>query len=233
MLSFATLNEVGGFVREVRGSQLIPSSIEIINDIAIQSLKLPVPLNTHYLVAIGLEGICESVERQISEMSEIGKKYGTLQTGTLDTEKHQSFWIAIRDFSQGLIGSNPNFISLKSNFLISKCKEILEGYEKNIGDFGMEGAFICHAGSGILYSYLLVGKHFQSKIKQLVELIENLTAEAVTNGGNLIVESSPLAIKKKINVWGQPRSDYLIMRRLKEQIDPANILNRGRFVGGI
>jgi FAD/FMN-containing dehydrogenase len=47
------------------------------------------------------------------------------------------------------------------------------------------------------------------------------------------VESSPLLIKKKVDVWGQSRSDYLVVRRLKEQIDPAGILNIGRFVGGI
>jgi FAD/FMN-containing dehydrogenase len=47
------------------------------------------------------------------------------------------------------------------------------------------------------------------------------------------VESSPLLIKKKVDVWGQSRSDYLIVHRLKEQIDPTGILNIGRFVGGI
>jgi FAD/FMN-containing dehydrogenase len=38
-LSFATLENADGFVRELRGSQLIPSSIETLNAIAVSKMK--------------------------------------------------------------------------------------------------------------------------------------------------------------------------------------------------
>ncbi len=233
--SFAKLEEADGFARQVRSSQLIPSSIEILNAIAVQKMKYPVsmPPNGNYLVAIGLDGVAESIDRQISEMSEMSKKHGVLEAVTLDSEKHQAFWIAIRDFSKGLTEKCPNLISLKSNFLISKSGEMLGSYEKITSEFGMDCAFICHSGNGILYSYILAEKNLRSKIESFVELIGKLTSEAVKNEGNLVVESSPLLIKKKVDVWGQSRSDYLVVRRLKEQIDPAGVLNIGRFVGGI
>jgi glycolate oxidase FAD binding subunit len=235
LFSFAKLEEADGFAREMRGSQLIPSSIEILNSIAVQKMKYPasMPPNGNYLVAIGLDGVAESIDRQISEMSETGKKHGVLEAVTLDSDKHQAFWIAIRDFSNGLTEKSPNLISLKSNFLISKSGEMLRNYEKITSEFGMDCAFICHAGNGILRTYILASKNLRSKIETFIELIEKLTSEAVKNEGNLVVESSPLLIKKKVDVWGQSRSDYLVVRRLKEQIDPAGILNIGRFVGGI
>lgn len=234
-LSFAKLEEADGFARQVRSSQLIPSSIEILNAIAVKNMKysISMPPNGNYLVAIGLDGVAESIDRQISEMSEMSKKHGVLEAVTLDSEKHQAFWIAIRDFSKGLTEKCPNLISLKSNFLISKSGEMLGSYEKIADEFGMDCAFICHSGNGILYSYILAEKNLRSKIESFVELIGKLTSEAVKNEGNLVVESSPLLIKKKVDVWGQFRSDYLVVRRLKEQIDPAGILNIGRFVGGI
>ena len=234
-LSFATLEEADGFAREVRGSQLIPSSIEILNAMAVQKMKysISMPPNGKYLVAIGLEGVAESIDRQISEMSEMGKKQGTLEAVTLDEERHQAFWVALRDFSKGLTEKSPNLISLKSNFLISKSGEMLGSYEKITNEFGMDCAFICHSGNGILYSYILAEKNLRSKIESFVELIGKLTSEAVKNEGNLVMESSPLLIKKKVDVWGQSRSDYPVVRRLKEQIDPAGILNVGRFAGGI
>ena len=141
--------------------------------------------------------------------------------------------MSIRDFSKGLRENYPNLISLKSNFLISKSDEMLGSYEKIARESGIECAFICHSGNGILYSYVLPGKKFRSKIESFIELIGEMTAEAAKNEGNLVIESSPLLIKKKVEVWGQSRSDYQVVRRLKEQIDPAGILNRGRFVGGI
>jgi len=235
LLSFAKLEEADGFAREVRSFQLIPSSIEILNAIAVQNMKysMSMPPNGNYLVAICLEGVAESIDRQISEMSGMGKKHGVLEAVTLTSEKHQAFWVAIRDFFYGLTQEYPNAIALKSNFLISKSGEMLGGYEKITREFGMDCAFICHSGNGILYSYVMPGKKFRSKIESFVELIGKLTSEAVKNEGNLVVESSPLLIKKKMDVWGQSRSDYLVVRRLKEQIDPAGILNIGRFVGGI
>ena len=235
LLSFARLEEADGFAREVRSSQLIPSSIETLNAFAVQKMRysMSMPPNGNYLVAIGLEGVAESIDRQIAEMSEMGRKHGFLEAVTLDSEKHQAFWVSIRDFSQGLTETYPNLISLKSNFLISKSDEMLGSYEMIARELGIECAFICHSGNGILYSYILPGKKFRSKIESFIELIGKVTAEAAKNEGNLIIESSPLLIKKKVEVWGQSRSDYQVVRRLKEQIDPAGILNRGRFVGGI
>jgi glycolate oxidase FAD binding subunit len=235
LLSFARIEEADGFARALRGSQLIPSSIETLNAIAVSKMKysMSMPPNGNYLVAIGLEGVVESIDRQVSEMSEMGKKYGVLETVTLDSEKHQAFWSAIRDFSYGLTQEYPNAITLKSNFLISKSGEMLSSYEKVANEFGVDCAFICHSGNGILNSYILPGKNFRSKVESFVEIIGKFTFEAVKNEGNLVVESSPLLIKKEVNIWGQSQSDYWVARRLKEQIDPTGILNMGRFVGGI
>jgi glycolate oxidase FAD binding subunit len=235
LLSFAKLEDADGFSRELRGSQLVPSSIETLNSIAVRELKysLSVPPNANYVIAVGSEGIAESIDRQISEMGELGKKHGVLEAVTLDSDAHQAFWIAIRDFSKGLTEAYPSLISLKSNVLISKVGEIFGKYEKMARESEIHCALICHSGNGILYSYLLQGRNFRSKIERFVEIIRELASEAVRNEGNLVVESSPLSIKRRVEVWGQSRADYVIARRLKEQIDPKGTLNIGRFVGGI
>ncbi len=234
-IPFATIGDANGFVQEIAHSQLIPASMNVINGMAVKKLKdtVSMPQNGNYLVAIGLEGVAESVERQISEMAERGRKHGALEAIPVDSEKHRTFWNAIRDCGQGLAEGYSNLISLKSNFLISKGGGMLRNYEKIAQGLGFDCAMICHCGSGILYTYVLVGKNLRSKTESLVKLIEDLTSEAAKNGGNLVVESCPLAIKKRIDVWGQSRSNYRIMRHLKEQMDPAGVLNPGRFVGGI
>jgi len=235
LFNFARLEEAYGFAREVRNSQFIPSSIETLNAMAVQEMKSPMgmPPNGNYLIAIGLEGVSEGIERQLSGLSDMGKKHGALEALTLNAEKHHAFWIALRDFPQDLKENYPNLISLKSNFLISKWGEMLKSYENIVQEKGIGCAFLCHSGNGILYSYILSEKNLRSKIGSLIEIIEKLKSEAVKNEGNLVVELSPLSIKKKVDVWGQPRSDSQMMCRLKEQIDPTGILNPGRFVGGI
>lgn len=52
-------------------------------------------------------------------------------------------------------------------------------------------------------------------------------------GGDAIVERCPDSVKEYIDVWGQEPSGMAIMRRIKGQFDPANVLNPGRFIGGL
>ncbi|PKB63950.1 MAG: hypothetical protein BZY80_04675 [SAR202 cluster bacterium Io17-Chloro-G2] len=56
---------------------------------------------------------------------------------------------------------------------------------------------------------------------------------AAARGGNAIVERCPPAVKRNIDVWGEPSQSIEIMRRIKKRFDPSGILNSGRFVGGI
>jgi len=110
---------------------------------------------------------------------------------------------------------------------------MIGSYEKTANESGIDCALICHSGSGVLYSYALAGNGVQSKKKSLLNLAKEFSVAAARNEGRLVVESSPPAFKKGMDVWGEQRGDYEIMRRLKREIDPKGILNPGRFVGGI
>ena len=52
-------------------------------------------------------------------------------------------------------------------------------------------------------------------------------------GGQAVIEWCPTEQKHQVNVWGTPRGDFELMKRMKKVFDPAGILSPGRFVGGI
>ena len=52
-------------------------------------------------------------------------------------------------------------------------------------------------------------------------------------GGSAVVQRCPTDIKNDIDVWGGDPPGIETMRRLKKQYDPNNIMNPGRFVGGM
>jgi glycolate oxidase FAD binding subunit len=233
LFPYATLEGAVQFGQEILRSQYLPSSIEILNGGAIKKIKSLAGQPGDYLVAIGLEGVSESIDRQISEMGEKAGKRGALGTTVLQSEAQSSFWKSVRDFSEGLADEGLHFISFKSNVALSRSGEVMSSYEKIAGESGMDCALVCHCGNGALYSYVLTGKSVRTKSELLIGLVKEFSSVAVKNEGDLIVESSPPDIKKKIDVWGEPKSDYGIMRRLKKEIDPKGIFNPGRFVGGI
>jgi FAD/FMN-containing dehydrogenase len=49
-----------------------------------------------------------------------------------------------------------------------------------------------------------------------------------------MLEWSPAQLKTSPEVvWGPPRPDFGLMRRVKNSFDPKNVLAPGRFAGGI
>jgi glycolate oxidase FAD binding subunit len=87
------------------------------------------------------------------------------------------------------------------------------------------------AGNGVLHCSLpaeVAGRPFVSEL--VLPLRRGLEAE----GGSLVVDRIPPALKRDFDVWGPiPAGALALMRRIKHEFDPRGILNPGRFVGGL
>ena len=223
LVAFDDLAKAGALTRKVLHSVLLPSAMELMDEKAASRLGE----KARYLVAFSLEGVGEAVERQVAEIGEMAKKEGATAAKTLKADDDRTFWVRVRDFA---LAAEAGVI-LRANFVIAKQTEILGKYEKWAQDAGIACAFIGHAGNGILRCYC--SGDAAAKTAALADLVARFTAEAAKQDGNLIVEAAPAALKEKVNVWGEPRNDTVVMRRLKEKVDPAGVLNPGRFVGGI
>lgn len=223
LVSFDDLAKAGALTKGVLHSALLPSAMELMDANAAEKLGR----KGRYLVAFSLEGVQEAVERQTGEISEMAKSEGAGEAALLKGADDVTFWRRVRDLA---IASGAPVI-LRSDFVISKQAEILGNYQRWAQAAGVGCAFVGHAGNGTLTSYIL--ENGLEKRDAIVDLIGKFTAEAVKQNGNLIVEAAPRDVKDRVSVWGQPRNDYGVMRRLKEEMDPVGVLNPGRFVGGI
>jgi glycolate oxidase FAD binding subunit len=67
---------------------------------------------------------------------------------------------------------------------------------------------------------------------QLSAAIEQLRADLQSRGGALVLLRRPQELHS-IDAWGNAGDGVSLMRAVKRQLDPKNILNPGRFVGGI
>lgn len=63
--------------------------------------------------------------------------------------------------------------------------------------------------------------------------LADLRVDAEKSGGFLRVDEAPAGFKTPDLVWGAPRSDFVLMQRLKTVYDAANVCAPGRNVGGL
>ena len=64
-----------------------------------------------------------------------------------------------------------------------------------------------------------------------LETVREARKAAQQHGGTAVVEICHPSIKMKLDVWGEEPTSMEIMRRIKQQLDPKRLLNRGRFLG--
>jgi glycolate oxidase FAD binding subunit len=67
---------------------------------------------------------------------------------------------------------------------------------------------------------------------QLSAAIEHLRGELQSRGGSLVALHRAAELSS-IDAWGDAGDTVPLMRAVKHQLDPENILNPGRFIGGI
>ncbi len=67
----------------------------------------------------------------------------------------------------------------------------------------------------------------------LIDVVGRVQALGRELGGSVVVEHASPALKRRVEVWGDPPVGLGIMRNIKQKFDPAGILNPGRFVGGM
>ncbi|BBH70908.1 glycolate oxidase [Actinoplanes sp. OR16] len=79
------------------------------------------------------------------------------------------------------------------------------------------------AGAGVLYAGFTGDPHGR---------VELLRAAAVRAGGHAVVLTAPDDVRDTLDMWG-PVPGLALMRRVKDQFDPAHRFAPGRFAGGI
>jgi glycolate oxidase FAD binding subunit len=70
-------------------------------------------------------------------------------------------------------------------------------------------------------------------VREAPALVARIRGDVSPLGASAVVEHASPEVKADVDVWGDPGPALPFMRRLKAELDPGAVLNRGRFVGRI
>jgi glycolate oxidase FAD binding subunit len=139
----------------------------------------------------------------------------------------EAFWSAL---GERLRPQGAGELLARASLLPSQVGPLVERLEGIAAESNPAVEVISHVGVGVVYSRWRADSE-AGLLENGTALVSALTRATAELGGTLIIESCPAELKKHVDVWGEPREDFLLMRRIKEQWDPRGILNPGRFVG--
>ncbi|WP_433217956.1 FAD-binding oxidoreductase [Dactylosporangium sp. CS-047395] len=199
-----TPDDAGRAVAAVLAAQLVPSALEV--DMAAGDG----PLTVTALV----EGVPAGVERRANDLEKL------LGDGGEQGEAPPPAW--------GTYPWAPGDVGIKLTCALSRVPYLLTaaGVTARLHDVALRvrGS----AGTGVLYA----GLPGTTDPGVVAGVISDLRAATRAGAGHCVVLTAPPPVRARVDVWGHV--DGLdLMRRVKDQFDPAGTLAPGRFVGGI
>ena len=178
------------------------------------------------MLIVNVEGDSETVARHVKDISTIAGENKTSNIVTIEGEKLTIAWNAYRGIHQSILSAKPSTVQGKASVPINKLGDMFT-VVKEVGDkHGVEIGVLTRCGNGIIYPYFTAGN------ADVARITDDLRKTAEGLGGYFIVEVAPLQVRKSMDGLPQ-RNDYPLMKRLKAEFDPNNILNLGRVMGGV
>jgi glycolate oxidase FAD binding subunit len=217
--------ELEALLTALHAGRTRPCCLDVLNtpaaDLVGRAARVGLPA-APWVVVVGYEDNESAVGWQVRQVIGEVSSRGVHGIEALAGEASLALWEALAEFPQTPPAGSP--VSFKANLLPSAVASFCQAVSAT------EGVSLhAHAGSGIVRGHL-AGDLTAEGVREMLAGWADRAAEA---RGNLVVPRCPAAWKGQLPVWGRPREDLGLMRRIKEKLDPRGLFNPGRFVGGL
>ncbi len=197
-------------------SALTPTVADLLSTQLVSKLNLGQGLG----LRVRFQSVPESVQEQSSRLLDVGQQLGLQGTLYADSDE-VNLWQSLPE--QIWATSQESAITCKIGVLPTAAVTTLTQLDALTSSTGLG---IIHANSGL-------GRLRLDSATVTPQTIKELRRHCESQQGFLTILEAPVALKQQLDVWGYSGNALDMMRRIKQQFDPKNILNPHRFVGGI
>lgn len=222
LAGFESPDKAHATVMSLLNSDLVISSLEHISPalFAEVSERMGLDIKGGYALAVRIMNVKKAVRDQMSVVTQAcGKDAG--DGLVIEGEKEVEFWDEIRDFPWNLSGERR--VVAKASVLIADVPALFRALERLSAESGVLSYASARAGSGIVV--ISIEGEGDSLVRGISELRDFTRGAA----GHLVIQEAPSEIKSTLGAWGDMGSAAGIMKRIKSNFDPGNILNPGRL----
>ncbi len=234
--SFATMAEAAAAVQAIFAAGFLPSSLEIADQFTLEAARAEhgrgVIPEGHAHMLVDVDGQEETVRSEAAALEQLlGSRSPNSLTIAMTEEGSEKLWALRREFSNslratGLTKLNQDIVVPRSRLvdLVDFAAELQARHGFPIATFG-------HAGDGNIHVNIMAANYENAAVRAKVEqALDELFAQVLAWGGVITGEHGIGLAKKRW--WPEATSEVAraVHRRLKQALDPDDLLNPGKFV---
>ena len=229
--TYASLTTAMDSAYEVLSQSWTPQALQVVDREIISRLPgLGVTGYKQAAVLALLTGRRAAVERKADEFARVTEKGGATSVESLPMGDCDGLWQRVTDLGWDKEGT-PELV-VKVSALPSQLRDLLTVAGSLAGPPFSQGV-LADVGFGLVRLLWWAEDGISSTTADVEAIINGLRDWARRNTGYVVVERCSTEVKRNIDVWGEGLEGLAIMGRIKKELDPAGILNPGRFAGGI
>jgi glycolate oxidase len=233
---FPALEDAPRTVNAILHTGVVPATLELMDETAItcieEAMGLGLPLDVEAILIIETDGSDEeAVLREIETVARVCRENGAREVIIAQTEEERDqLWRARRSVSPSLARKAPNKLGEDITVPRSAIPEAVRRIKAIGEDFGLPIVIFGHAGDGNLHPNILFDKRDETQWEKVEQIVGEIFQVALDLDGTLSGEHGVGTLKRPYMERALGALSLDVQRRIKEALDPQNILNPGKVL---
>jgi glycolate oxidase len=234
LVEFPSLEDASLTVNAILNAGILPAALELMDETAIacteEAMRMGLPLDVEAILIIETDGSDKAF--MLSEMeaiTRICKEQGARQVKVAKDELERSkLWEARRSVTAALARRTPNKLGEDITVPRSAIPEAVRRLKAISLKYGLPVVIFGHAGDGNLHPNILFDMRDPAQWSKVGLMVKEEFSTALELGGTLSGEHGVGSLKRPYMQQALGSLSIEIQKRIKQALDPLNILNPGK-----
>ena len=234
LAAFASIGDAASTVCAVMASGITPTAMELLDALTMECvnrLGSPVfPQACEAVLIFAADGNYEeAVAADLQIIERMARDHGAASIEVArSVQESERIWDARRCVSPALARRRPNKLGEDVCVPVSEIPEMIARVRHIAAKYDLLIPVFGHAGDGNLHPNILCDRRDADEIARVREAAREIFEAAVALGGTLSGEHGIGVLKKQFMQLDLGPEALTLMRRIKDALDPAGIMNPGK-----
>ncbi len=235
LVIFDTLEKASQTVSDIISAGIIPGALELLDktlcQVIEQGASAGYPTDAEAVLLVELEGLDDSLERQIKDISGICERNKARELRVAQSaEEKAALWQGRRGAFGAIARICPQYVVMDGTVPRNRMVEAMHQVGEIARKYGVTIANVAHAGDGNLHPLILFDISSEEQQAAARNAGEDILEICLSLGGTITGEHG-VGLEKlhAMNAMFSP-ADLGIMQLVKDVFDPEGILNPGKLL---